>query len=187
MSTIVITGANRGIALSLAKIYLARDNNTVIATARNPSKATELRGAPKGANTKLIIPQYEAGAPNAAKDLIAQLSESGITKIDILVSSGGAGDHWGPVLTTPADKMEEFFRVNTLGNLLLFQAAYPLLETSEKPIFLFVSSSVGSTGSVHKVPFQGAAYGGSKAWVNHIVRRIHFENKNIISFAVHPG
>ncbi|KAK5995079.1 Norsolorinic acid ketoreductase nor1 [Cladobotryum mycophilum] len=187
MSIVLITGANRGIALGLAKLYAARDNTTVIGTARNLSKATELASAPSGKNSKVIVVQYEAGTRTAGKDLVSQLTASGIDHIDILVASGGTGDHWGPVLTTPADTAEEFFTINSLGNLILFQAAYPLLEKSQKPQFVFISSSIASTGDMEKVPFLGTAYGASKAWTNHLVKRVHVEHPNLISYAIHPG
>ena len=44
MTTVVITGANRGLGLALAKQHLSQ-GDTVIGGCRNPSAATELREA----------------------------------------------------------------------------------------------------------------------------------------------
>lgn len=187
MSIILISGANRGIGLGLAQTYLARDDTTVIGTARNPSEATELSSSPKGKNSRLFVLRYEAGSRTAAEELVAQILENKIDHVDILIANGGIGGYWSPALTSEADKLDQFFKINSLGNLLLFQALYPLLEKSQKPIFSFLSSSIASTENMEKVPFLGTAYGASKAWMDHVIKRIHIEQPNMISFAIHPG
>ena len=42
MATVLITGANQGIGLALARTYAVRDD-TIFATARDPAKADALR------------------------------------------------------------------------------------------------------------------------------------------------
>lgn len=37
------------------------------------------------------------------------------------------------------------------------------------------------------MPIPAAAYGASKAAINYITRKIHFENDWLIAFFIHPG
>ena len=90
-------------------------------------------------------------------------------------------------LTRTAD-LAEHFDVNTTGVLRLFQAVLPLLEKSARPVFMTLSSIVGTIGGMEQVAaFPLTAYGTSKAALNFLTRRIHFEHENIIAFASHPG
>jgi norsolorinic acid ketoreductase len=77
--------------------------------------------------------------------------------------------------------------VNFYGPLHLFQAAYPLLKKSSKPIFVDVGSAMGTIGGMEQRPFPNAAYGPSKAMLHWMVRKIHFENEGFISFISDPG
>jgi norsolorinic acid ketoreductase len=46
---------------------------------------------------------------------------------------------------------------------------------------------VGSIGDMESMPLKSSAYGGSKAELNYIVRKIHFENPGLIAFPISPG
>jgi len=70
----------------------------------------------------------------------------------------------------------------------LFQAMLPLLKASKNPKFVVISSWVSSTAKVAlSAPFGIASYGASKAAVNHLVRRAHFENEWLTAFVLHLG
>jgi len=77
--------------------------------------------------------------------------------------------------------------VNTIGVLALFQASWPLLQKSKQPIFMALSSGVGSIGDMGSIPLLATAYGASKAALNYIVRKIHYENEALIAFVISPG
>jgi norsolorinic acid ketoreductase len=61
------------------------------------------------------------------------------------------------------------------------------LEAAKKPKFVVISSHAGSIGDMESEPLPFSAYGGSKAMVNYVVRKISFENEGLIAFPVHPG
>ena len=86
----------------------------------------------------------------------------------------------------PSDLMEHF-DVNTAGVVRIFQATLPLLQKSSKPLFVVNSSVAGTISGMEHMPFTVSSYGASKAAVNFLTRRIHFENEDIIAVAVHPG
>lgn len=75
--------------------------------------------------------------------------------------------------------------VNGIGPLLLFQAVFPLLKRGSK--FVGVSSAISSIGGMEMRPFPCGAYGMSKAVLNYVVRKCHFENEELVVFALDPG
>lgn len=87
----------------------------------------------------------------------------------------------------PAKEMFEHFAINTVGPLLLFQACSPLLNASPNAKFVVMSSGAGSLSEMENVKVENTAYGSSKAAVNFVTRKIHFENPNLIAFPINPG
>ena len=74
-----------------------------------------------------------------------------------------------------------------IGPLALFQVVLPLLQISTKlEQFVTVSSPIGSIGGMGPDPAPMAAYGASKAALNYLTRKIHFEYGCLISFPVSP-
>lgn len=99
----------------------------------------------------------------------------------------GIGKYYGAATETPVSEVREHFEINTVAPLVLFQATHKLLAKSSKPIFLAVSTGVSTITDMHKFPLPVTAYGSSKAALNYIVRKIHFENEQLISFVINPG
>jgi norsolorinic acid ketoreductase len=77
--------------------------------------------------------------------------------------------------------------VNTIAPLALFQATLPLLKKSSKPIFLAMSSGAGSMGLMEHYPMLSASYGASKAALNYVMKKLHFEHPDVIVFPLSPG
>lgn len=46
---------------------------------------------------------------------------------------------------------------------------------------------MATIGAMEMRPFPLAAYGVSKAALNYFVRKIHFENEELVAFALDPG
>lgn len=91
---------------------------------------------------------------------------------------GISTDH-SRVLDVPISAVVDHHAVNTLGPLVLFQAVYPLLSESKRPKFIVISSQGGSISDQSKLQFPIAAYGSSKAALNYLVRKIHFEHEDV--------
>ncbi|MCJ1356594.1 MAG: hypothetical protein MMC33_006589, partial [Icmadophila ericetorum] len=203
--TYLITGANRGIGKALLKTYLSHPSTTVIAAVRTPDSPStlNLQSLPTGPNSNLIIVKIDSNSETDAKAAITHLqTEHGIKKLDVVIANAGIASYNKSGETSP-EQMREHFAINTIGPLVLFQACLPLLlpsgssnstsseshtgETEQKGIFTAISSLVGSISSMGGLPLQSTAYGSSKAALNYVVRKIHFEYPDICAFVINPG
>ena len=84
-------------------------------------------------------------------------------------------------------QVQEHISINAVGTLVLFQALLPLLQKASQPKFVVLGSPMGSIGGIEKRPVPMGAYGISKAAAHYLVRKIHFENDDLIAFAIDPG
>ncbi|KAJ5680249.1 hypothetical protein N7536_011388 [Penicillium majusculum] len=191
MSTILISGANKGIGRGLVSKYLARDNVTLIAAVRNPSssEATSLSELPTGESSRLIIVKIDASSDTDAKAAVESLSSQGVSALDIVIANAGVFDT--AAFTTVAESTVAQIRthldVNTLGPVRLFQATLPLLQKSSSARFILNSSLMGTIGGIKDLPIKIAPYGASKAAANYFARKINYEHDDIATLAIHPG
>lgn len=64
--------------------------------------------------------------------------------------------------------------------LVLFQAMYPLMkESALTPKFVVVSSAAGTFSFGTSMGMGMVAYGASKAAVNYLARKLHFEHEGL--------
>jgi len=189
-TTYLITGGNRGIGRGLVETLVQRPNSIVIAGVRDPNHSTskDLSSLHAASGSKVIVVKIDSLSDNSSRDAVHELSSKhGITKLDTVVANAGIAKYYGSAAETPLSELREHFEVNVVGVLALFQAVFPLLEKSSKPIFVIISSPVASIGDIEKVPLPATAYGISKASINYLARKIHFENPNLIAFPLSPG
>lgn len=116
---------------------------------------------------------------------VETLASQGVAKVDVLIANAGIAHSYDPVATLKLADLKDHVTVNTYGPVLLFQAFLPLLQKSLNPKFVVISTIASSIGAM--IPFNVASYGASKAMVNYLTRRIHFENESLIAFPIHPG
>ncbi|PYI06497.1 NAD(P)-binding protein [Aspergillus sclerotiicarbonarius CBS 121057] len=191
MSTVLITGANKGIGRALVQTYLARPQTTVIAAVRNPnspdSKSLSDHAPAKG--SRLIIVKIDSSSNTDASNAITTLSDQGITTLDIVIANAGIIDPsaFVPVADINVAQLQEHLEINTVGPVRLFQAALPLLKKSPQARFVVMSSLMGTIAGIVDVAIPIATYGASKAAANFFTRKIHFENEGVATLAVHPG
>lgn len=183
MSTVLITGANRGIGLELTRHYLAR-GETVIATCRAPAEATALTDLARGTDKLSILPLAvtDAASIEAAKAAIGQ----GV--IDILINNAGIiGPQRQSTLDMDFDGWLTTFDVNTLGPLRVLQAFLPNLQRSAWPRVLTISSRMGSLTASPAT--DRIAYRSSKAALNRVMIAAagDLRSRNIAVAVAHPG
>ena len=139
--TVLITGANRGIGLALAKAYAA-NGWQVIATARKPKKADDLKALAKS-NNKVSIEKLDV----TNDDHIAALAKKYSGKpVDILINNAGIYGNkdkqtFGQL---DYDLFEKIMDVNVAGPLKMAEAFMPHVEASQHKKILTLASGLGS-------------------------------------------
>ena len=137
-----------------------------------------------------------------------RLEANGITHLDVVVANAGGSSGFKDILSTvdPDKDLLYDFRVNAVLPLKLFQAVSPLLFSSSVPAgddgtstsssgsnppkkWIYITSSVGSIGSLGEESFPSTAYGMSKAAGNWLARKlaVEFAGRGLLVGVVHPG
>lgn len=181
--TVLITGANRGIGLELARQYAERGWN-VIATARKPSEANELHVI---ANThpKLVIEELDVTNHPQIDALAAKYRDR---PIDILVNNAGiSGGHENAKFGRM--NYEAYYRVhavNVVGPVKMAEAFLPNIAASEQKKIINITSGQGSIAKTWGCCY---FYRSSKAALNMMMRNISLElkPKGITVGLISPG
>jgi NAD(P)-dependent dehydrogenase (short-subunit alcohol dehydrogenase family) len=142
MSSVLITGASRGIGRAIA-VTLAGRGHRVIATARRPETLADLP-----VDQRLSLDVTDQASVEAA------IKAAG--DIDVLVSNAGETVR-APLESVPLPEVERLFQLNTLGALRVVQAVLPAMRERGAGRLIFVSSIQGRM----VLPMVGP-YGASK-------------------------
>ena len=170
--TVLITGANRGIGLELARQYADKGWN-VIATSRHlagdPALAALSEVAAK--HPQVALEKIDVSDTATVRSVAEKYSHQ---PIDVVINNAAAVEATFAAdmaaATTPFGKMDfdaarRDFDVNTLGAMRVAQAFMPNVASSKQKKLISVTSSAGSFGN--PLP-NGIAmnYGASKAALN---------------------
>jgi NAD(P)-dependent dehydrogenase (short-subunit alcohol dehydrogenase family) len=170
----LVTGANRGIGLEVARQLAAR-GHTVWAGARDPAAVPALAGDVRG--VRLDVDDEDSIA--AARERIGAL--------DVLVNNAAIHyDTWQRVLTADPAVVREALETNTLGPWRLAIAFADLLRASPHGRIVNVSSGAGAlTGMGDGHP----AYSVSKAALNALTLMLAdaFRRDGVLVNAICPG
>lgn len=173
MSTVLITGANRGVGLGLARRYAA-DGFTVIACCREPAKVNALKEITAGSGGSVRIAELDL----ADEASIGALKHSLVDEpVDILVHNAGVNGSPRPQTAYEIDGENwiHCMRVNALGPMLLSQALLGNLKRGQDKKLVAISSSYGSISKdwPHTVnAHERYAYRASKAALNSGMRAL---------------
>ena len=156
MPTVLITGANRGIGLELAKQYVA-DNWSVVATVRDPKNADGLN-ALKG---DIRIEALEVTDEKQIKALAKSLDG---TAIDVLLNNAGMLTGYETFGETDTASWLKTLHVNSIAPLKLTEALVEHVARSKEKKVASITSGMGSVGS--NASTGAYAYRSSKAALN---------------------
>ncbi len=193
---VVVTGANSGLGLGLARRLAAAGADVVMAIrnrAKGEAAIAEIRAGHPDA--KLTIRSLDLSSLAAVAALGEQLNAEG-RPIDILVNN--AGVMTPPERDTTADGFELQFGSNHLGHFALTAHLLPLLRGAKGARVVSLSSLAARYGRIHfddpqfeKNYSAMAAYGQSKLAVLMFARELERRSREagwgIVSTAAHPG
>jgi len=180
----LISGANRGIGYGLASALAASPNTIIFAGARDPAAQTLADLAVKHPN---VHPVKLTSADKVDNETVIAQIEKIAGQLDVIIANAGIANHFGPLTTTPLSAFHDHFEVNTLGPVVLFQAAHKLLLPSPTgaPVFAVISSGAGSIGGF--LYLRATPYGMSKAAANFLVKTLDTEHPALVAMAIQPG
>jgi NAD(P)-dependent dehydrogenase (short-subunit alcohol dehydrogenase family) len=179
----LVTGANRGLGLEFVRQLLARGDH-VVATCRHPGKATVLNPLAGEFPGRLHVLPLDVGDPKSIAELARELPLVCET-LDLLVNSAGvlhSGERFGNL---GAANLDDSFRTNARGPLLLAQALAPMLVDGAR--IANITSELGSIAGLTR--FGTPSYNISKAAQNMATALLAkaLATRGIIVLALHPG
>lgn len=170
MPNVLITGANRGIGLELARQY-ARDGWDVIATAREPSRELNELGC-----TVERIDMRDM-------DAVASFGERLDGPLDLLIANAGTYGPQSVRSAKDAAAWAEVFAVNSIAPFLIAQSVLPHLSPTGK--LVAISTKMGSIADNSSGGYIG--YRSSKAALNMAWRSLAIDNPSVVAAVLHPG
>jgi NAD(P)-dependent dehydrogenase (short-subunit alcohol dehydrogenase family) len=183
MTTVLITGANRGLGFEFVRQY-AKDGARVFACARVPGEAKALLDLAAASNGKVTIHPLDVASDASVAHLRGELGDE---PIDILIANAGVygGDHQraGDIDFTA---WQRTLNINTLGPVRVLEALRPNLAKGREKKVIAITSGMGSTAR-----HDGAAliYRSSKAALNNAMRGVSLAlaGEGLIVVPMHPG
>lgn len=179
MTTILISGANRGIGLEFVRQY-APTGAKILACCRKPEEADALR-AVEGDITLHTLDVTDAAQIN---DLATSLKDEAI---DILICNAGI---YGPKLglgELDYSAWLDVLNVNTLSPIRLAEAFMPHLEKGERKIIANITSKMGSIAD--NTSGGSYIYRSSKAALNAATKSLaeDLRPRDFTCIVMHPG
>lgn len=178
MTTILITGAGRGIGYELARQSLDKGWK-VIGSVRSVEAQRELaQKLPQMAVLNFDVTDHKA---------LEKVANAFHSPIDVLVNNAGViGDMPQATLDMDFDGFAKTLAINTLAPLKVTQVFLPLLRQGNHPRLVNISSKMG------RMEFSASdriAYRASKAALNKITQGLATDLKDdgITCIAMHPG
>jgi len=179
---IVITGANRGIGLELARQYLSR-GDSVHAGVRAPSEAGELSSLAEPSGGRLQLTACDVADEASVRAFAAAVAGP----VDVLINNAGVRSHPDSLEQLDLDGAARTLQVNALGALRVTGALLPLLRRARGAKIVNISSELGSISGNSS----GSSYGYrmSKAALNMASRSlaIDLKEEGIVAVALNPG
>jgi NAD(P)-dependent dehydrogenase (short-subunit alcohol dehydrogenase family) len=181
MPVTLVTGANKGLGYETARQLIERGHTVYIgarSVERGQSAATEL-------SARFVLLDVTDDASVASAMNVIASSEG---HLDVVVNNAGIS----PTADVNGQVALEVFDTNVVGIIRVTQAALPLLEKSENPVVVNVSSALGSFWAVtnpdrRQFHFPAIIYGSSKAAVSMLTVQYAKAIPDVRFNAVEPG
>jgi NAD(P)-dependent dehydrogenase (short-subunit alcohol dehydrogenase family) len=188
--TVVVTGGNRGIGLSLAREAAARGYR-VIATCRSLETAGSLAAASANAIEVHRLDVTDQGSIRSFADAIEERRQT----VDLLINNAGIYGR-GAFATSMPDQSfsgmdyglwREVLETNLVAPFAVTQALLPTLRRSRRPRVVMMSSDLGSIANNRLG--QSYAYRTSKTALNMVARSLakDLSSEGVVVIAMAPG
>ncbi|OTA58564.1 NAD(P)-binding protein [Hypoxylon sp. EC38] len=187
-TTVLITGANRGLGKGILERYAARENHIVIAANRDPEHPTSnlLKDLQTGQGSRVIVVKLDASVESDAASAVQKLlSIHEIDHLDIVIANAGIAYVYPTVSELKTSDLLAHMTTNVFGLVWLFQATKPLLQKSANPKWVTMGS--GAAWLENMIPAPNAAYAPTKVTAHWITKRIDGEEVWLTAIVADPG
>ncbi len=201
MPVALVTGANQGIGLQIAR-DLHANNFTVLVGSRDLARgeAAAAQIGPNAVAVQLDVTD-QASIASAAERVRGDFGRLDVLVQNAAIATAGTGDLTGVALananrpsTVPIDNVRTVWDTNVFGVLAVFQAMVPILRATPGARVVNISSGAGSLtlNSDSHFPLRpifDASYAASKAALNALTlaMAIELEAEGIKVHAISPG
>ena len=190
----LIVGASRGIGLGFVQSILHNENIVkIFATYRYRESASELLTLADKYQGRLICLSLDITDESQIAQAVQQMGAA-VNKLHLVINCVGVL-HQGSLQPEKslsqidADHLLYYFRVNSIGAVLLAKHLLPLFRHSDRSIFASISAKIGSIGDNRLGGWYG--YRASKAALNMLMRTVAIEYgrkcPQAIVVMLHPG
>lgn len=182
MTSLLITGANRGIGFEFVRQY-ASEGARIFAACRNPAKAEALRALADASGGKVTLHALEVTDDAAIATLARELAGEAI---DILINNAGIKGDLHVFEPANTELWDKVMRTNVIAPFRIAEAFKPHLEKGTRRIILNISSG---RGSHLRHRGDGIAYCASKAALNSAMYglSVRLKEENFIIVMIAPG
>lgn len=183
MATVLITGTNRGLGLEFVKHFLGR-SDTVIATCRDSSSATELQALAAN-NENLSLKNLDVSDEQSMAAFASELKD---TPIDMFINNAGVyGPRDANFGNVGSSEWEQVIRVNAIAPMLLTQLIIGSLRQGTEKKLVYVTSKMGSIDD--NKGGGSYIYRSSKTALNSVVKSLSVDLacEGFSVAVVHPG
>ena len=189
---VLITGANRGIGLALARKF-HDDGHLVVPTYRRKGSAQPLFSSPDSKRQNWIPTRYDSREADTVNDLVAFVDKK-VTSLDLMINNAGMNSATSgyPLRTNTlgdlsSEVLLDYLSTNAVAPLLLSQSMLPALRKSTKPMIVNILSS---SGSISRKDSRGNyGYAMSKAALSMVTKTLaaDLQSDGFIVVGIHPG
>ncbi|KIW06261.1 uncharacterized protein PV09_02733 [Verruconis gallopava] len=186
--TWLVVGASRGIGHELVR-QLLNNGNRVLATVRGSESVHELWGNDQATEANCQLLQCDMLDGKSINQFITDLQHTGTKRIDYVVLNAGVLKYPNRATEISYEDLVFHLNTNTVGPII---TARKLLQSGVSiGTIAFMSSDSGSSTEFRDFEDGFAAYGASKAALNHMLRHMAAELKRkgaeTVILALHPG
>ena len=158
MSSVLITGASRGIGAATARLFAREGWNVAVNYSRSRSEAEELAREMSGLGVRAVPIQADVSDPERAEGLVREAEEA-LGGLDAVVCGAGIALPQQLLTDTTAEQWRRLMSVDLDGMFYTLKAAIPGLVRRKRGSIVTVSSMWGLTGGSCEAPYSAAKAG----------------------------
>lgn len=161
--TALITGANRGIGLAIAREY-AKQGAKLLLAGRNEAALERVRAEIAAAGGEARVLPVDLEDADSVRRMAAAVRKA-VPRLDIFVANAASLGARVPLIRYPLDTWNQTFRINVNANLILLGELDALFKASDSARIIMLSANVATQGKATT-----GSYAVSKAALEAIVR-----------------